>query len=261
LSLPRIGVSSRTLAGVTSGSGSERKLRTAIEDSVNKSIVAAGGLPLGLPVLTELGARERQRFAAEITDSLDGLVLQGGTDIEPSRFGQNALRPEWSGDPVRDAIEFDLVSAFIKADKPILGLCRGFQVLNVALGGSLFQDLPSQRPSSVIHNDSALYDRLYHEVTLQGSLAEIHGSVRGLVTSAHHQGIDRLAAGLSVEALAGDGLIEGFRMQSARFVVGVQWHPEFHDAVGGMPAEEARPVLLSGIALVRAMIAMTAPRI
>jgi putative glutamine amidotransferase len=167
----------------------------------------------------------------EIVDLLDGLVLQGGIDVSPEAYGAEPLPGPWPHDPVRDRYELALLRAFIAAGKPVLGVCRGAQLINVALGGTLVQDIPTQRPGAVVHLDLNHYDRLTHTVRFaEGSdLQRIYGAGAHRVTSIHHQCVDRLGAGLVVEAVCpDDGLIEAIRLRGEGFVLGVQWHPEFH---------------------------------
>jgi putative glutamine amidotransferase len=245
----RIGVTPRWIAPNAAGSGSERKPRTAFEKSVNRMLTYAGGIPFGLPLLTELHADARSRALDGIVNTIDGLLLQGGTDVEPKRFGESPMRPEWAGDALRDALEFDLLERFLRAGKPVLAICRGIQVLNVALGGDLYQDLPTQLPTStVVHNDSHLYDKHEHDVVLVegGALHTLYDRLQAPVTSAHHQALRKLAATLIEEAHSADGVVEAVRDPRAHFVLGVQWHPEFHS--------EDRPHLLGGDILFRAFI-------
>ncbi len=163
---------------------------------------------------------------------LDGLVLQGGADIAPGAYGQEPLRPEWSGDILRDRYEFALTEAFLEAGKPILGICRGAQLLNVVLGGTLLQDISTQWPGAAQHRDGQRYDALRHRVALEpdSRLASLYAPAsEGWVTSIHHQAVDRLGRGLVVEARsADDGVVEAFRSRELPYVVGIQWHPEFH---------------------------------
>jgi len=149
--------------------------------------------------------------------------------VGPGSSGQAPLRPEWEGDRVRDAYEQALLAAFVDAGKSVLGVCRGLQLLNVALGGSLHQDLPTQIPGALVHRDPVPYDRNTHRVAIEpgSALASLLGVESGLVNSVHHQAIDRLAPGLVVEARAPDGIIEAVRGTGRTFVAAVQWHPEF----------------------------------
>jgi putative glutamine amidotransferase len=161
--------------------------------------------------------------AADYAGALDGLVLQGGADISPLAYGEQPLKPEWAGDALRDGYEIELVRAFSAAAKPVLGICRGAQLINVALGGTLHQDIPAHR--------SDAYDQHAHEVRLEpgSGLARLYGETGPRrVVSIHHQAIKRLAPGLVVEARAEDGVIEAVRGTGASYVCAVQWHPEFH---------------------------------
>jgi putative glutamine amidotransferase len=182
----------------------------------------------------------------ELVDLLDGLVLQGGIDICPETYGDTLRDPAWAGDAVRDRYELNLLRGFVEAGKPVLGICRGAQLINVYFGGSLVQDIPSQRPGSVHHQDTTRYDRLMHDVHFEtgSSLQRLYGnSAPHRVTSIHHQCVDRLGEGLAVEALSSkDGIIEAIRHTGPGYVLGVQWHPEFHLT----PGEEVEGLLDSG---------------
>ena len=195
--------------------------------------------------------------AADVVADLDGLVLTGGEDVAPTTYGHEPLRPEWSGQPRRDAYELDLLRAALEAGVPVLGICRGHQLLNVAMGGTLIGDLPTLRPDAVEHRNQERYHQTRHAVELvAGSgLAGLYpGTTRATVNSVHHQAIDVLGDGLLVEARCpDDGIIEAVRLEgsaprSRRWAVGVQWHPEFDHAAalaGGLPADhlDAAPLL------------------
>jgi putative glutamine amidotransferase len=225
----KIGITPRFIAGDGHSAGSSAVDRLAVVDANNQLVTRFGALPLSLPMMRELDGQNRRDALQTIVDCLDGLLLQGGTDIEPSRYGETPLRPEWAGDALRDRLEFDLIDSFLKANKPILGVCRGFQVLNVAFGGSLYQDIRSQAANQSVQHDSALsYCGATHAVHLSGYLAKLYGQEQGLVNSAHHQGVKRLAAGLELSATAPDGMVEAFHAPEQKFVAAVQWHPEFH---------------------------------
>src|SRR6185295_11928282 len=138
----------------------------------------------------------------------------------------------WSGDRVRDAYEQGLLRAFEARGKPVLGVCRGLQLMNVALGGTLYQDIDTQRPGPIRHRDAVVYDRNFHEVEfVPGTrLSALHGgTARATVNSVHHQAIKDLAPGLVVEARSpADGLVEAVRRPGGSYLAAVQWHPEFH---------------------------------
>ncbi len=182
------------------------------------AIQAAGATPILVPLDThELDGLE---FA-------DGLLLPGGVDVNPSAYGARAdPTSEW--DDRIDELEFRLVRWALERKLPVLGICRGLQVLNVALGGTLVQDLPSQRPEGVQHPRQGPRFSLTHRLTIvPGSrLSAALGEAQVRVNSLHHQGVDRLAPGLTISARAEDGLVEGVEMPGDGWVVAVQFHPE-----------------------------------
>lgn len=186
-----------------------------------EGVAQAGGLPVMLP-LTEAG-----EDIGQLVELCDGLLFTGGHDVSPALYGEEVLPVCGELCPARDRMEKPLLLAAVEADKAILGICRGFQFLNAALGGTLYQDLPAQRPSDCDHHMAAPYDREAHCVSLRGPLAEALGAGETGVNSCHHQGIKALAPGLSVMAAAPDGLAEAVWMPERRFVWAVQWHPEF----------------------------------
>lgn len=203
------------------------------EQSIVAWVAAQGALPILLP--TGFGSLPLAAWLEEI----DGLLLQGGADVCPRNYGEEPLRPQWSGDPIRDAYEMELIHGCLARKIPILGVCRGHQLLNVALGGSLYQDIQTQIPGTLTHRDADLYDRIAHgiEILPDTDLARIYGGIsKARVNSVHHQAIKTLGRGLIPEAISEDGLIEAIRLQpdpldpgSSPYARGVQWHPEFQD--------------------------------
>lgn len=168
----------------------------------------------------------------EIYDRLDGLLIPGGVDINPAEYGEE-IRPECGNlDPARDRVELQLVRWAVEDGKPVLGLCRGLQVINVALGGTLWQDLASQKSSFHKHDyfPTAGYERDYiaHDVDIvaDSQLSQLLESTRCGVNSMHHQGIKALGQNLKASALSPDGLVEAVEGVGEGFLVGVQWHPE-----------------------------------
>ena len=168
----------------------------------------------------------------EIYERLDGILLPGGVDISPREYGEE-VRPECGNlDPARDRVELQLVRWAIEDRKPVLGLCRGLQIINVASGGSLWQDLASQNAAFAKHDyfPTAGFERdhLAHDVQLvEGTrLAQLMEASSVPVNSMHHQGVKALGRELVVSAIAPDGLIEAVEGSDDGFLVGVQWHPE-----------------------------------
>jgi putative glutamine amidotransferase len=242
----RIGISARLLHEPPPGLGLPQKRLQFLESSMAHWVMAHGAIALMVPFVDEDSPHLVNRVpASEVVDLLDGLVLQGGIDVCPETYGSTLLRPEWAGDPVRDRYELALLRSFIEARKPVLGICRGAQLINVYYGGTLLQDIPSQRRSPVQHQDLAHYDRLQHEVCFEPGLLldRLYGSSVHRVTSIHHQCVDRLGDGLVVEARCPqDGVIEAIRAPGPGFVLGLQWHPEFHL----LPAEARQGLIDSG---------------
>ena len=212
--MTKIGVSPRLLHPQPGARGVFTKVLHYVEDGIAQWLQSRDALLFVLPL---------SQRAADYARELDGLVLQGGADISPLAYGEEPLKPEWAGDEMRDRYEVELVRAFITAGKPVLGICRGAQLINVALGGTLHQDIPAHRSDD--------YDQHAHAVRLEpgSGLARLYGETGPRrVVSIHHQAIKQLAPGLVVEARADDGVIEAVRGTGASYVCAVQWHPEFH---------------------------------
>ncbi|MCL6636584.1 MAG: gamma-glutamyl-gamma-aminobutyrate hydrolase family protein [Alicyclobacillus sp.] len=192
-------------------------------DDYAQGVETAGGLPVVVPFL------EDEQVVQALAERLDGLVLAGGEDVDPARFGEPPLAGLGTVVPERDALEMALIHALCAQGKPVLGLCRGIQVLNVAFGGSLYQDLGRQWRGHIQHAQKARRDHLSHEVRLapHSLLAQLYGGqTRVRCNSFHHQAVRSVGPGLRAVAWDADGLIEGIEAADGRFVVGVQWHPE-----------------------------------
>ncbi|HEY6820579.1 MAG TPA: type 1 glutamine amidotransferase [Burkholderiales bacterium] len=227
----KVGVSARLAHPQPGAKGIYTKTLQYLEQSVAHWIMAHGALVLMVPTIEKQGEVLRSDVrVSDYADALDGLVLQGGADVSPTTYGEEPLRPEWAGDRVRDLYEIELVQAFVEVGKPVLGICRGAQLINVAFGGSLHQDISGHRTDD--------YEKHRHEMRIQAgtSLSRVYPNVeRALVTSIHHQAIQRLGRGLQVEAWSEpDGHVEAIRATGERYVAGVQWHPEFHPANPGL---------------------------
>jgi putative glutamine amidotransferase len=204
-----------------------------LEQSVAHWLLGGGAMPLMVPAVDATSVVQRSDIDLhDYAAVLDGLVLQGGNDVAPESYGERPLAPEWHGDHVRDRYEMELIRAFVAAGKPVFGICRGLQLLNVTYGGTLWQDIPTQRPQSVSHRVEGRYEHHLHEIEFApgGRLAELYpGQRRATTNSIHHQGIKDLAPEFAVEARCpDDGMIEAIRWRGPSFVAGVQWHPEFH---------------------------------
>ena len=239
----KIGVSARFLHHVPAQLGFRGKTLQYLEQSVAHWLMTADALVFMIPSIEGGGLLRRSNIrVADYVGELDALVLQGGADVSPRTYGEPPLRPEWGGDRIRDMYEIDLLQEFVAAGKPVLGICRGLQLINVAFGGTLYQDIGVQRGSPRVHHNPDSYDQNFHRITfLPGSgLDRLYpgaGSVR--VNSIHHQAVKTLGEALVLEAASvPDGVVEAIRWQGPSFVVGVQWHPEFHDP--------ANPDLLDG---------------
>lgn len=227
-----IGLTARLMHNPPPELGFPGKHLQYIEQSMAHWVMRHGALAFMIPTL-EAGDQlvRRDVSVRRYVESLDGLILQGGADVSPISYGETALRPEWAGDRIRDLYETEFIWEFLIQGKPVLGVCRGCQLINVAMGGSLYQDIATQLPDSQRHVDAELYDRLEHAIlfTENGWLERLYSNQpQKLVTSIHHQSIHRLGSDLLVEAVAEDGVVEAIRKKGEGFLVGVQWHPEFH---------------------------------
>ena len=232
----KIGLSARLMHDPPKELGFRGKTLQYLEQSIAHWLMAHGALVFMVPT-TQTGGIERTQVSMhDYVGVLDGLVLQGGADVSPSSYGETPLKPEWSGDRVRDLYEIDLLWECVIQQKPVLGVCRGAQLINVAFGGTLWQDIRTQVPDSLGHVDSQAYDSHAHEIELvQGSgLGKLYPvQKRATVTSIHHQAVKDLGRGLAVEANSvPDGIIEAIRWSGASYVLGLQWHPEFHPGRG-----------------------------
>ncbi|WP_332777937.1 gamma-glutamyl-gamma-aminobutyrate hydrolase family protein [Polaromonas sp.] len=202
-----------------------------VEQSMAHWLMSGGALPVMVPSPVGDTARGTIDFA-DYANWLDGLVLHGGADVWPGSYGETPLREQWSGDRTRDEYERALVKAFVAAGKPVFGVCRGLQLINVAFGGTLYQDIGTQRPGARAHRDGQVYDQHFHNLELvpQTRLSALLAGTKSYkINSIHHQGIKDLAPGFVVEARCpDDGMIEAIRRTGDSYVAAVQWHPEFH---------------------------------
>jgi len=206
-----------------------------VEQSIAHWLMSSGAMVVMVPCPT--GSTQRGDVTyTHYAEWLDGLVLHGGADVWPGSYGEEPLEEQWAGDRVRDDYDKALVAAFVAAGKPVFGVCRGLQLLNVAYGGTLYQDISTQVADSFVHRDAAIYDLNFHSVDIvPGSrLSTLYPGVeRVRVNSIHHQAIKDLSPEFEAEAYSvSDGIIEAIRRKdrSKSYIAALQWHPEFHQA-------------------------------
>jgi len=197
----------------------------AIAEAYIKAIANAGGIPVLIP----LGLSEEK--LDDLVQRLDGILFTGGGDIQPERYGGQAHQRIYGVDHDRDRTEWHLVQAVVAGEQPFLGICRGFQVLNAALGGSLYEDIGDQKADAIKHDYFPDYPRsfLSHSVQVQpeSRLGSILGEADLRVNSLHHQGVRQVPAVLKPTAYAPDGLVEAVELPEHIFGIAVQWHPEW----------------------------------
>ena len=209
------------LIGVTP-STDENPSRIQINEDYMNAVLRAGALPVLLPLTGD------EHTLDEMLRRVDGLVLTGGADVEPRCYGEERLPLCGETSPRRDEMEFLLCRKALAANLPILGICRGHEVLNCALGGTLYQDIAAQYGDALKHPCYDMPKDQVHEVrAVEGTmLHRITGLTAMRVNSRHHQAVKKAGEGLVINAYASDGLIEGTELPGRRFVLSVQWHPE-----------------------------------
>lgn len=210
------------------------KVKTALNCDVElfHYFAREGVMPILIPNLDSI---KLKKFMGE----LDGFVFQGGGDISPELYGETPIdEKRWPVDRSRDDFELQIIDYAVKSSRPILGICRGAQLLNVYFGGTLYQDLPSQNGTDVVHRDPPKYDKNFHEIVFKegGLLGEIYGegSNSKFVNSLHHQAVKTLGCKLKVEAISPvDNIIEAFSYHDLKekFILAVQWHPEWSNSL------------------------------
>lgn len=186
-------------------------------------ITAAGGIPIMLPLTSD------RYVLSQIIDMCGGLLFTGGHDVSPSLYGEEPVNKTIVSSKERDTMEKVVLGEGLKREKTILGICRGIQFINVALGGTLYQDLPTQYQSGIEHHQKPPYDIPVHEVEILADtpLHDLLHRERLAVNSYHHQAVKTLAPELKPMAISEDGLTEAVYKPDYRFLWAVQWHPEF----------------------------------
>lgn len=201
------------------------KTLTYLEKDMSLYLSRPGVMPILIPDLPD---DQLRAFVAE----LDGLVLQGGNDLAPETYGEQPIGP-WLGDAHRDAYELKIMDMAMEDEIPIFGICRGFQVMNVYFGGTLYQDIATQLPGAQKHRDAEEYDQLHHQIDIVPDtvLADMYdGVTQGWVNTIHHQAVKEVGRDLQVMATSiPDSIVEAFTWTERvpGKVMGVQWHPEF----------------------------------
>jgi putative glutamine amidotransferase len=229
LSRPLIGITTQTLQAID-GIPVGLPHSVVMNQRYYHAAAMAGAAPVLIPLLDEVDTLR------SIYERMDGILIPGGVDIDPAAFGEVPHEKLGRIDPARDHVEIQLAKWAVEDRKPILGLCRGLQVINVALGGTLYQDLEAEYPNAIKHDYFPNYgferDYLAHDVALVSGTRLQHAmaSDRIPVNSMHHQGIKVLGTALEPSATAPDGLIEAVESTDGSFVVGVQWHPEVFES-------------------------------
>ena len=230
----KIGVSARLLYPNPDRAFLPSKSVQYLEQSVANWIMSGDVLAFMIPEMSLASPHYPKALKVKhYVDVLDGLLLQGGDDMSPQSYGETPINPMWAGDEIRDRYEIELFHEFVTQGKPVFGICRGHQVINVALGGSLYQDIQTQCAGAIEHRNTQHYDKHFHDMRIlpQTWLSRIYpGVTTKRINTIHHQAIKQIGEGLVAEAMSEpDGLIEAIRWEGHSFVVGVQWHPEFID--------------------------------
>jgi putative glutamine amidotransferase len=213
----------KPIIGLTCQLFPEPLARSSVNQQYVDAVIAAGGAPLLIPIGLDREALDR------IYGLVDAVLLPGGDDVSPRLYGQTPHPALGAVSEVRDSLEIDVTTRALNDGLPVLGICRGVQVLAVAAGGSLWQDVPSQYEAALSHDIREHgRDHLCHEIDIAtGSRLQMAiGTTRATVNSFHHQAVREVPEGFCVTARAGDGIIEAIEAESHRFVVGVQCHPE-----------------------------------
>ena len=208
------------------------KTLSYLENDMARYLTKEGVIPVLIPDVDD-------ELLHPLVEEMDGFIFQGGTDMAPESYGEKPIENgRWKGDLVRDKYELKLMGLAMESDKPILGICRGMQVMNVYFGGTLYQDTKTQRPEVLVHRDADQYDTVSHEITFTEKkiLSKIYKNAQSTrVNSVHHQSIKNLGKNLEVLAESPeDGVIEaiGYTKAPDGWVMGVQWHPEFSHTLG-----------------------------
>ncbi|QJR14346.1 gamma-glutamyl-gamma-aminobutyrate hydrolase family protein [Usitatibacter palustris] len=243
----KIGISARLLYPDPTRQFLPTKTVQYMEQSAANWVMSGGVLAFMVPEMSLASPHLPNGVTVkDYVNQLDGLVLQGGADIAPETYRETPMNPAWSGDRIRDQYEIELFHEFVRQGKPVFGICRGCQLINVALGGTLYQDLATQLPDSGHHRHDTKYEHNFHDMCVLPDtwLSGLYPQVsRTRINTIHHQAVKTLGEGLVVEAKSDpDDVVEAVRWEGHSFVVGVQWHPEFMDP-GDVALMDGKPLL------------------
>ncbi len=222
---PIIGIPTQTLHSIE-GIPEALPESWVMNQRYSRVVAASGGVPVMIPLLDD------ESSLRALYDLTDGLLIPGGVDLDPATYGESPLPTCGRLDPARDRVELQFARWAIAEGKPVFGLCRGLQIVNVALGGTLYQDIAAQRSDAIKHDyfPTAGFsrDHVAHPVTIAAGsrLDALVGAGSLGVNSMHHQAVKDLAPGLVTTAVAPDGVVEALEFSGEQFVLGVQWHPE-----------------------------------
>ena len=219
---PLIGITCSRVIGGAWGQYSPGHFMDYTYEEYVQAICVGGGAPVIIPV------PQNRETLHTVFDRLDGLLLSGGPDVNPRLYGEQPLGGLGEIDEGLDYMEIEAARIAFRDDLPILGICRGIQILNVSLGGTLYQDIPSQVKESINHTQKAEKSILTHSIQIEGKsrLHRIFKRKEVWVNGKHHQAIKDLAPGLIVSARAADGIVEAAEHPLKKFIIAVQWHPE-----------------------------------
>lgn len=223
----------KSIIGVTSNVKDEKLLTTGLDNI--KAVLGEQGIPMVLPNILD------KQAIHEIAVNIDGVLVTGGGDIDPTLFGEEPHPNLGSICPERDEFEFNLIKEMLQLDKPVLAICRGCQIMNIAVGGDMYQDIYSQISSELLqHYQKAPRNHASHFVELkEGTLfKKLMNDSKLKVNSFHHQAVRELGDDFQVSAVSSDGIIEAYESTKHKFAMGIQWHPENFYPKGNMYAKK-----------------------
>ena len=200
----------------------EDGILSSVRNDYVSAIVKSGGIEIALPYTEDI------EIIRQFIERCDGILFTGGVDIDPKYYGEENGGKVTATSHYRDTLETLAISEVLKTDKPVLGICRGCQMINVGLGGTLIQDIPSEVDTTLIHRQDEPHSAPSHSVTINKDslLFDIIKEERIGVNSLHHQSVKKVGKGLEIVARADDGVVEAICDKNRKFFFGIQWHPE-----------------------------------